>query len=374
MPLKCLSPDGVIYSFDYSREQFEVLRKEHAARNHLHFDCCNSGLGLRISSRGLPHFFHQKLAGACRYETESEEHLRLKECVAVAARDAGWNADTEAHGATFDGAEDWVADVLASKGQIRIAIEIQRSGQTWADTCDRQDRYRASMVRGLWFFKSRNYDVTERVPAFQYRTTDTPDGFEIRLSPPSNPRVPGVRAIPQEWIPVKDFIKGALRGYLKWAPLTKTGEISVLMRVKNPTRCECGLNLWLPVGCAVTPPFANHHSLVWTLMSRSLRTVGFKWLNAIVDQLNNREILSEGELLAHRIRLDRYTCNYVCPSCGHHLPDVRDGHPEKTFQVEHIPLELLGAALPASPEWTLTNRWWLMSSADDRAAWAGSSP
>ena len=360
MPLKCLSPEGIIYSFDYTREQFEALRKEQAERQHLHFDCCNSPLGLRISRCGLPHFFHQRLTGACRYETESEEHLRLKECVALAARKAGWQADTEAHGATFDGTEAWIADVLAVKGQARVAVEIQRSGQTWAQTCDRQDRYRASHVRGLWLFKSRNYDVTDRIPAFQYRTTESEAQFEIRLSPPANPRSAGVRAIPEEWVPVEEFVQSALTGHLKWAPLLKSGHVSALLRVKNPVRCSCGTDLWLPVGCAISAPFANHHSLVWSMMSRSLRTSGFRWLNPVIDYLNGQSILPAGNRIARRIQADRYSCQFVCPMCEAHLIDVRDGHPEKTLTGENIPLEALGAALPASPEWTLVYRWWLM--------------
>jgi hypothetical protein len=362
MPLKCLSPHGVIYSFDYSREQFEALRQEHAQKRHLRFDCCSSDLGLRISSRGLPHFFHQRLTGACRYESESEEHLRLKECVAVAARKAGWAADTEAHGATFDGSEDWVADVLAVRGHVKVAVEIQRSAQTWADTCDRQDRYRASQVRGLWLFRSRGYDVTQRVPAFQYRPSDSEEQFEVRLSPPSNPQVPGVRAIPEEWIAVSDFVAGALSGRLRWAPLIEAGEVSALLRAKNPVRCVCGVELWLPVGCAISPPFSGHHSLVWLLMSRSLKTAGFKWLNPLVEWFNRSGQLPAGQAVATRTRVDRYSCQFLCPACGTNLSDVRDGHPEKTFTVQHIPLAELGSALPASPEWTLLNRWWLETS------------
>jgi hypothetical protein len=360
MPLKCLSPQGVIYSFDYSREQFDVLRKEHAKRNHLHFDCCESALGLRVSRRGLPHFFHQKLTGACRYETETEEHLRLKECVALAAREAGWQADTEAHGATFDGAESWVADILAVRKNVKIAVEIQRSGQSWTQTCDRQDRYRASHVRGLWLFKARNYDVTESIPAFQYRTTETPSQFEIRISPPGNARVAGVRAIAEDWMPVDAFIHGALTGRLKWAPLIQSGYVNALVRVKNPVACACHAQLWLPVGCAIAPPFADHHSLVWTLMSRKLKTEGFRWLTPLADFINSQSVLSPGQLVAHRIRVDRYFCQYRCPACGNTLPEVRDGHPEKTLTVANVPLTTLGPAMPDSPEWRLLYRWWLM--------------
>src|SRR6516164_3675354 len=98
MPLKCLSPDGPLFSFDFDRDGFERLRAEQSARHHLYFACCDADVGLRISSTGRPHFYHLHRTGSCQYEVESEQHLRIKEAIACAARTAGWTADTEASG------------------------------------------------------------------------------------------------------------------------------------------------------------------------------------------------------------------------------------------------------------------------------------
>ena len=190
MPLKCLSPSGPLFSFDFDRESFERLRVEQATRQHLHFSCCASPVGLRISSTGLPHFFHLRRPGNCCYEAETEMHLRVKEAIAKAARAAGWAAETEARRAEFAGGEAWTADVLAIRRAASIAFEVQLSAQTWAETILRQRCYRQSGVRGLWLFANKSYDVCEEIPSFQLRATEQPDQFEIRLTPPSLPPAP----------------------------------------------------------------------------------------------------------------------------------------------------------------------------------------
>jgi hypothetical protein len=50
-------------------------------------------------------------------------------------------------------AEDWRADVLATRGNIRIAFEVQWSRETLAETLARQERYARQGVRCCWFFR-----------------------------------------------------------------------------------------------------------------------------------------------------------------------------------------------------------------------------
>lgn len=70
----------------------------------------------------------------------------------------------------------WRADVLAVQGGKRIAFEVQWSRQTYEATRLRQERYKASNVRGCWFFRiapkeMSDYDKTlvadKETPAFK---------------------------------------------------------------------------------------------------------------------------------------------------------------------------------------------------------------
>ena len=70
---------------------------------------------------------------------------------------------------------DWRADVLAVQGGKRIAFEVQWSRQTYEETSLRQERYKASNVRGCWLFRIApkemlDYDKTsvadKEIPAF----------------------------------------------------------------------------------------------------------------------------------------------------------------------------------------------------------------
>jgi hypothetical protein len=357
MPLKCLSPSGPLFSFDFDRASFERLRVEQATRHHLHFGCCNSPVGLRISSTGLPHFFHLHRPGDCCHETESEMHLRVKETIAKAARLAGWVAETEARGREFGEGEAWTADVLATRRTASIALEVQLSAQTWAETTERQRRYRQSGIRGLWLFANKSYDVCEDIPSFQIRATDPPDQFEIRITPPTVPTAPGIHPVRERWIPLTHFIVGALTGRLHWAPALKDELVDVIVRVKNPVSCRCGASLSFPVGLVVSARFPEHHALVWSIMGHGIRTPAPRWLTPVANYAN-----AQGKpaiLIAHREQLDRYTYSYRCPACQAQYGDVVTPHPEHTLHVPDVPLHVLGPAMPGSAEWFLLNRWWL---------------
>ncbi len=81
-----------------------------------------------------------------------------------AARVSGCKAQTEASGSTADG-ERWTADVLAWKGDEKIAIEIQWSGQTNEETWRRHRRYQQSGVKGVWLLRQPGFPISEELPA-----------------------------------------------------------------------------------------------------------------------------------------------------------------------------------------------------------------
>jgi hypothetical protein len=130
---------------------------------------------MKTSARGLQ-FFSHKSRGPCQSAPETEAHLALKTLAAHAAQRAGWTCETEVSGSSPSG-ETWTADVLAYKGQSKIAIEIQWSGQTNEESRYRQERYNQSDVRCLWLLRRRDIPASEDFPAVRI-SGDIATGFK----------------------------------------------------------------------------------------------------------------------------------------------------------------------------------------------------
>src|SRR5918993_78303 len=164
MPLRCLDLSGrSLHAFDLADDQWQALALENRKARHLRMPCCRSQVTLRRSRLGTPFFAH-KAVGSCTTAPEREEHLRLKRMAMDAARASGWSAETEVTGTTPAG-EVWRADVLAHKGEQKVAIEIQWSAQTDDETRRRQERYRASGIRGLWLLRQPDFLIAHELPA-----------------------------------------------------------------------------------------------------------------------------------------------------------------------------------------------------------------
>ena len=112
----------------------------------LRMPCCGSGAFLRTSKLGTRHFVHLR-KGDCGAEGETLEHLRAKAELAKGCNAAGFDVETEAEG------DGWRADVLAVKGNVRIALEVQWSRQTMEVTKERQAVYRRAGIRCAWLFR-----------------------------------------------------------------------------------------------------------------------------------------------------------------------------------------------------------------------------
>ena len=179
MPLRCIGPDGQsIQSFDLPEAEWSALEPENSRLRQLRMPCCDASVVMKISTRGLKFFAH-KSRGACQSAPETEAHLALKTLAAQAAQRAGWKCSTEASGSSPTG-ETWTADVLAQKGEAKVAIEIQWSPQTNEESLYRQERYRQSGVRCLWLFRRSGFPVSKDFPAARV-SGDLTMGFKAHL-------------------------------------------------------------------------------------------------------------------------------------------------------------------------------------------------
>mgnify|MGYP001213455802 FL=1 len=89
---------------------------------------------------------------------ETTAHQGAKQVIIDAARAAGWDAQSEVIG------DGWRADVLAVRGAVKIAFEVQWSFLSLDGALARQDRYERDGVRGCWFFRTP--------PAWMLRDTE----------------------------------------------------------------------------------------------------------------------------------------------------------------------------------------------------------
>jgi len=223
MPLRCLGPDDrSIQSFDLTDEEWSALRSDNGRLRHLRMPCCEAPLVMKTSSRGL-NFFAHKPGGPCQSKPETEEHLVLKAIAAEGARRAGWACSTEATGSSPSD-ETWTADVLAQKGHLKVAIEIQWSSQTSQETLRRQERYHQSGVRCLWLFRQPGFPTSKELPG-AHVSGDITTGFEARL--------------PNQAMPLNKFLDAVFgRRFRYGIPVGARGAIRILSGVLECWKCR----------------------------------------------------------------------------------------------------------------------------------------
>lgn len=201
MPLRATGDEGDLQSFTFDSSQWAEL-KESYKRLNLRMPCCQVAAVPKTSTLGNFFFAHAR-RGECKTAPESAEHLYCKTLIAQAATAAGWTVTTERPGVSLEG-EEWVADVFCEKGGAKLALEIQMSPQSDEETIRRQARYKASGVRGAWFFGARARKGTivfnKGTPAFSLRPVvvgevPTVDRFDVSLP---------------------EFVKGMLQKRLTW--------------------------------------------------------------------------------------------------------------------------------------------------------------
>lgn len=275
MPLKCLLGETPIFGFNYSIEEWERLKSENRKHKLLFMPCCHVRAIPKTSKLGTNFFAHAKAEG-CETAAESAEHLLAKATIAEAAKLAGWTVDTEVRGVTVEG-DTWVADVLAMKGQSKVAIEVQWSKQAQVETKRRQAKYAESGVRGLWLMRHPNLLVEQETPTFRLHFDESARTFFVQIpSPRYHPEFVGNhnKNEPSYWqqeIALSDFVVGALNGALKFAPVIgrrlpasiSTAPISC-WRCKKTTRIVHGVTF---EACKVLPEHPNIYAALYDFES-----------------------------------------------------------------------------------------------------------
>lgn len=155
MPLSANSPTGPFSLFGLDALTLEQLKERNRKEHLFTAKCCDARVQIRTPPNKVPHFYHLSTTPNCSGGgRESQAHLALKARIGAAAIEVGWDAETEAAFRNPDGALVWKADVLAVRGNVRIAFEVQLSNPDWSAMHERQLRYQAAGVRGLWFVKT----------------------------------------------------------------------------------------------------------------------------------------------------------------------------------------------------------------------------
>ncbi len=115
--------------------------------------CCDAAAIPKTSPNGYPFFAHA--SGACSTSEESQWHLASKQAVAGVLEQLGCKATIEEPGSGEAGR--WQADVWSVRGNVKLAVEVQRSYQHLREYRRRQERYRAGGVRALWLLQEDRY-------------------------------------------------------------------------------------------------------------------------------------------------------------------------------------------------------------------------
>lgn len=151
MPFRAILDGEHVLSLRIAKEAWaSFARRVKAGEDVVRMRCCNSPGIPKISPLGRPFFAHKAQPAECNWKPVSLEHIELQAAAyeAVLAAD-GWSGKIE------DSGPNWRADVLATRGKVRVAFEIQLSAQGQAKTLFREDRYEDATVLPWWIVTSR---------------------------------------------------------------------------------------------------------------------------------------------------------------------------------------------------------------------------
>ena len=249
MPLRCINHKRENIQSSYlSDDEWSQLKYENKKSNNLKMPCCNADVVMKQSPLGT-RFFAHKSKGTCLTSPETKEHLYLKDTVLKLARKSGWKAQSEVTGKTPSG-EEWRADILATKGKYKVAIEIQWSYQTNEETFRRQERYKQSGIRCLWLFRQPGFPITKDLPAVCIGG-DLKEGFSALI--PFSPDFMTARSkkIKNAWheiLPIHEFLKAVFDEKFQYGiPKNTNIDVTIKTQKQRCSWCKNQTNLIFPI-------------------------------------------------------------------------------------------------------------------------------
>jgi hypothetical protein len=253
----------------YGDQRVEAWRLDHEEWLVLKSSYRDGGITMVCGEPGYPktspnglQFFAHKSAACTKHEggRESPEHLQTKALVAAAGESHGFEVIVESP------ADDrsFIVDVLLVRGNRRIAVEAQWSGQSDADFVRRTERYRAAGLEVLWLVGPRNRDAVKDVRAEHLDGTVDDLMIDLRLDlASSKSRLPlahgldllfsGLRAPAIEPIVTGVYVYTAMakcwsEDCAKWLTFWQVCEVDVETRCGQTATVELnGYEPWLPV-------------------------------------------------------------------------------------------------------------------------------
>ena len=284
MPLRCLDNGVSVHAFDLSPEAWKALAESNRELRHLTMPCCEAPVTLKKSRLGTQFFAH-KAVGECTTAPETEEHLKLKQIAVEVARANGWEAQTEVAEGQL-----WRADVLATRGAAKVAIEIQWSAQTDEETLRRQRRYQESGVRGLWLLRQRRFAIDPSLPAARVSYED--GAFFAHL--------PGTK---DQTLPLADFLAASFTRRLHFGvPLNLRAKATI--NIGTISCWACGADTEILTMVAITygpheyqfavPDLGEHPDLFAEVREHIPADSGIGIIRPRQSRTQNRAYLSNG--------------------------------------------------------------------------------
>ena len=232
MPLRAFVNDKEI-TLPTAQSEWENLKYVPA----ISLPCCGSTAYARLSKLGLQHFVHRHVSSTCDWKPETAQHLYAKSEIVVGCRNAGYHPKSEVSG------PGWRADVLAVKGSIKIAFEVQTSPQGLRETILRHTRYERDHIRGCWFFKKpperidQPYVVDEDDLAWQEHNSPTRELPVFRIAEDAN--VPIVRLNSRKF-QLRDFVRMLLNKEVQFRSRSAFCQRRLSVEVRRAVCPLCG--------------------------------------------------------------------------------------------------------------------------------------
>jgi hypothetical protein len=145
VPLKAIVDGETIIGPDLSRDEWTDLKTRHKKGLAITMGCCGAAGHVRVSKKGIQHFYHAVDTG-CHYEEESREHLEIKYQVYQVCKSEGWETSVE-----FPAPDrTWISDVYATRDDRKIVFEIQISSISPTVLEERDRKYRNEGIESYW--------------------------------------------------------------------------------------------------------------------------------------------------------------------------------------------------------------------------------